>query len=156
MREAIKILRQELVFCTRFAELLDELCAILKQRASGNGVTKTVQKLEKVLAEVPKMEAEKKAFLETAGQPDLRNFLESQTDSVEKKMALRLLEQVGTQQEKLRQQTAESRALLERSKEFVDFHINVISRTRANPTYGPPNASEAEHRRGIRMFDQNV
>ena len=156
MREAIKILRQELVFCTRFSELFEELETVLKQNASGNGVSKIVQKLEKGLTDVPKLEAEQKSFLETVKQPTLRSFLEAQPDSVERTMALRLLEQVVSLQEKLRQQSAKNHLLLERSKQFIDFHMNVISRTTANPTYGPPGADGVEHRRGRRMFDQNV
>lgn len=156
MREAIRILRQELVLCTRLAELQEELADCLKGHVSGNGVSKTVRELECVLADISKLEGEQKALLERAGKPDLRSFLDGQSPSVEREMALRLLDQVSSQQEKLRKQSAANRLLLERSKQFVDFQMNVLSRTKANPTYGPPNAGEAEHQRGRRMFDQNV
>lgn len=155
MREAIKILRKDLAFCTQLTELMESMDQILKERPSGNALTQAVKKLEQTLSEAPRLETEQKAFLEKAGYPDLHGFLEAQPASVEREMALRLWEQVGARQEELRRHSAANRLLLERSKEFIDFHINVISRARANPTYGPPGAGGAEQG-GRRMFDQNV
>lgn len=155
MREAIKILRRELVFCTRLGELMEELSSVLKERASGRDVSLIVKKLEQVLSEGAKLEAEQKSFLKSVKQESLQGYLEGQPVSVEKDMALRLLAQVKDQQAQLRQKSETSHVLLERSEKFVDFHMNVLSRTRANPTYGPPGTGGAAPRER-RMFDQNV
>lgn len=155
MREAIKILRRELVFCTRLGELMDELGGVLKERASGRDVSLVVKKLEQTLSEGTKLEAEQKSFLKSVKQESLQSFLEGQPASVEKDMALRLLNQVKEQQTQLRRKSETSHVLLERSEKFVDFHMNVLSRTRANPTYGPPGTGGAAPRER-RIFDQNV
>lgn len=155
MREAIKILRQELVFCTRLGELMGELSDALKERASGRNVNMVVKKLEQALSEGAKLEAEQKSFLQSVKQPSLQTFLEGQPTSVEKDMALRLLDQVKDQQEQLRNKSEKSHVLLDRSEKFVAFHMNVLSKTMANPTYGPPGTGETAPR-DRRMFDQNV
>ena len=59
MREAIKILRRELVFCARLGELMEELSSVLKERASGRDVSLIVKKLEQVLSEGAKLETER-------------------------------------------------------------------------------------------------
>jgi hypothetical protein len=56
----------------------------------------------------------------------------------------------------MRKDLDDARELLKRSKQFVDFHINVITQTAANDTYVPPGTAELENRRGVRMFDANV
>ena len=155
MREAIKILRRELVFCTRLGELMEELSSALKERASSRNINLVVKKLEQTLPEGTKLEAEQKSFLKSVKHESLQSFLEGQPASVEKDMALRLLNQVKDQQAQLRRKSETSHVLLERSEKFVDFHMNVLSRTRVNPTYGPPGTGGAAPRER-RMFDQNV
>ncbi len=155
MREAIKILRDELAFYTRFEELMGELSRVLKEKAPGKNVSLVVRKLEQALSDGAKLEGVQKSFLKSVGKPSLKSFLEAQPSSVEKDMALRLLTQVNTQQEQLRKQSEANHVLLERSEKFVEFNMNVLSRTRAKPTYGPPGSGGAAPG-GRRIFDQNV
>lgn len=155
MREAIKILRQELVFYTRFGELMEELSNVLKERASGKDVSQVVKKLEQALSEGSKLESVVTGFLQSVKQPSFERFFEGLPPSVEKNMAVRLLEQVSDQQEQLRRKSETSHVLLERSKKFVDFQMNVLSRTRANPMYGQPGADGAAPG-GRGMFDRNI
>ena len=155
MREAIKILRQELAFCTQLAEQLEAMEKVLKEKSTGSGMSGVAKKLEQVLSEASRLDAKQGAFLKKEKQSSLQGFLMAQPASIEKDMALRLLEQVKAQQERLRKLSATNHLLLEKSKQFIDFHINVLSRTAASPTYGPPGTSGAGQR-GRRMFDQNV
>ena len=83
-------------------------------------------------------------------------YAAEQPDSVERNTVLHLLQKVQQSERTMRKDLDDARELLKRSKQFVDFHINVITQTAANDTYVPPGTAELENRRGVRMFDANV
>ena len=156
MKDAIKILRGQAVLCTRLLGMFDKLLEALKTDTAGAGVSKAVQDIEPPMAELSKLLSEQQRFLEAHGQPDMRSFMQAQAVSTERDVAMRLLGQAGALQEDLRKKARESELLLQRSKDFIDYHINVISQARASVTYGAPSAEAMEGQRGQRIFDRNV
>ena len=155
MREAIKVIRKQMLLNTRLLELFEALREALRTDTSGKSVSQAVQQMEPLLSEFAKLEREQQKFLGEHQKNNMWEFVQAQPSSVERDVALRLLQQLGDVQQKLRSASEESRLLLARSKEFVDFHMNVLSETQAGTTYGPQDA-ERERERGMRLFDQNV
>ena len=155
MKEAIKVIRKQMLLNTRLLELFEALREALRTDTSGKSVSQAVQQMEPLLSEFAKLEREQKKFLGGRQKNNMWEFVQAQPSSVERDVALRLLQQLGDVQQRLRSASEESRLLLARSKEFVDFHMNVLSETQAGTTYGPQDA-ERERERGMRLFDQNV
>lgn len=155
MREAIKVIRKQMLLNTRLLELFEALREALRTDTSGKSVSRAVQQMEPLLSEFAKLEREQQEFLGERQKNNMWEFVQAQPSSVERDVALRLLQQLGDVQQRLRSESEESRLLLARSKEFVDFHMNVLSETQAGTTYGPQDA-ERERERGMRLFDQNV
>lgn len=155
MREAIKVIRKQMLLNTRLLELFEALREALRTDTSGKSVSRAVQQMEPLLSEFAKLEREQQKFLGERQKNNMWEFVQAQPSSVERDVALRLLQQLGDVQQRLRSESEESRLLLARSKEFVDFHMNVLSATQAGTTYGPQDA-ERERERGMRLFDQNV
>jgi flagellar biosynthesis/type III secretory pathway chaperone len=153
MREAIKVIRKQMLLNTRLLELFEALREALRTDTSGKSVSRAVQQMEPLLSEFAKLEREQQKFLGERQKNNMWEFVQAQPSSVERDVALRLLQQLGDVQQRLRSESEESRLLLARSKEFVDFHMNVLSETQAGTTYGP---QDAERERGMRLFDQNV
>ena len=155
MREAIKVIRKQMLLNTRLLELFEALREALRTDTSGKSGSRAVQQMEPLLSEFAKLEREQQKFLGERQKNNMWEFVQAQPSSVERDVALRLLQQLGDVQQRLRSESEESRLLLARSKEFVDFHMNALSETQAGTTYGPQDA-ERERERGMRLFDQNV
>ena len=66
-----------------------------------------------------------------------------------------LLHRVQEFEEALGREIEAARLLLERGKKYVDYHINVMTRTVASETY-TQDAANKESRREIKMFDSSV
>ena len=156
MLNAIKIMRQETLLCQRLATLFGGLRKALLEDTSGNNVSKAVQDMEPVLSEFAKLLKTQQDFLQKKGKTDMGDFLSAQPDSTEKNVALRMHSQLQKLQEELRNQSEGSQELLKRSKEFIDFHINVMAQTTASPAYGPPGGNGLGNQRGRQVFDANV
>ena len=153
MREAIKVIRKQMLLNTRLLELFGALREALRTDTSGRNVSGAVRQMEPLLSEFAKLEQEQQKFLGERQKNNMQEFVQAQPSSVERDVALRLLQQLGDMQQKLQAASAESQLLLTRSKEFIDFHMNVLSETQAGTTYGP---QDTERERGMRLFDQNV
>ena len=155
MREAIKVIRKQMLLNTRLLELFEALREALRTDTSGRNVSRAVQQMEPLLSGFAELGREQQKFLGERQKNNMWEFVQAQPSSVERDVALRLLQQLGDVQQKLQAASAESQLLLTRSKEFIDFHMNVLSETQAGTTYGPQDA-ERERERGMRLFDQNV
>ena len=156
MNEVVKLLRTQLMLSTECLEKLQAIKTALKENSAGKGVTEAVQAIEPTLAKLGQLEKLTREFLELTGKKRMTAYAASMPDSVERDAVMRLLSRIQGLDERLQRELASTQALLKRSKEFVDFHINVMTQTAANDTYAPPGAVEVENRRGIKMFDANV
>ena len=156
IRDAIALLRRQLLLSTGCLEKFQALKSALQRSSSGAGVTAAVQALEPALGELARLEAGQRDFLTGAGATSLASFVEAQPGSVERDVALRLLEQVQEKGTELQRQIESSQDLLSRSKSYIDFNVNLMNGTAASTTYGKPNQQGVEPLRERKMFDANA
>lgn len=155
MDKVIKILREQMILCRRLIDIFNGLNTAFKNNTSGLDITSSVQAMEPIMKDLSKNDIKIQEFLKSEKVNDLKTFIESQPDSIERNVADRLINQVSNLQNQLRHKTVMAASLLVNSKAFIDFNLNVITQTRASNTYGPPG-TEMEHERKIRIFDANV
>ena len=98
------------------------------------------------------------AFLHAARKDSLAAVLAAAPPSPLREKALLLASRAAEQQHALKSSLAAAQGLLEKSRGFIEFHVNLLNQTVASDTYAPPggSGSESELRRGRRMFDANI
>lgn len=156
MSDAIKLLHAQKMLGTECLEKLKTVKKALQEPGNGVSVTRAVQAMEPVLTKLSKLEKLHEEFLAKSGKKRLTAYAAELPNSGERDSVMQLLSEVQELEKRLQKELASAQALLKRKKEFVDFHINVMTQTAANETYAPPGASEVENRRGVKMFDANV
>ena len=154
MDKVIKLLREQMILCSRLSELFGELSTALKESRSGADVTSSVQGIEPLMMNLSKNDLKIQEFLKSAKFENVKTFVEAQSNGVERNVAERLLTQTNNLQNKLRHQITNVAHLLMNSKAFMDFNINVMSQTVANTTYGPGRNIGQHQKR--RVFDANA
>lgn len=156
MTEALKLLQIELQLLTGAQIELAHIKSAITENPSGEGVTDAVHSLEATLARLGLLEQRKAELLERVGLPTLRDYIFTQSPRFERETTLNLFGKIQGLEETLKKDLATTRELLKRSKEFIDFHINVITETRASVTYAPPGGGNMGESRNVKMFDANV
>lgn len=156
MNDAIRLLRAELLLTQECLDKLQNIKKILQENTDGAEVEAAVQAIQPILSKLNLLDTRKREFLQRAGKARMTAYAADQPDSVERNTVLHLLQKVQRSERTMRKDLDDARELLKRSKQFADFHINVITQTAANDTYVPPGAAELENRRGVRMFDTNI
>ena len=155
MDRVIKILKEQMILCTRLNEIFGELSEALKNGRSGADVTTSVQAIEPLMRDLSKSDLKVQEFLKAANVDNLKNFIESQNESIEKNVANNLLIKVSGLQDRLRHQITNVARLLINSKTFIEYNVNVLTNTVASNIYGPPG-NEARNQFNRRMFDANI
>ena len=156
MDKVIKILREQMILCSRLSELFNGLDNALKDNSSGGAnVTSSVQAIEPIMKDLSNNDIKIQEFLKSVKVSDLRTFVEKQPESIEHNVANGLLTQIGNLQKRLRHQITNVARLLVNSKTFIDYNVNVMTRAVASTTYGPPG-SNMKNQGGRRIFDANV
>ena len=136
-------------------EKIKALKKVLQAENKGANIMEAVQSLEPALLELAKLEKSKRDFLQKNGARDMRVFISRMPRSEEWEILLHLFHRTQEFEESLKMEIASAKQLLEQGKKYVDFHINVMTRTVANDTY-TQEAAESGSRRGVRMFDSSV
>ena len=109
-----------------------------------------MQAIEPIMIELSKLDKNIQEFLKNINYDNVKDFVDSQSESIEKNVADRLLIQISNLQVKTRHQLVNSANLLVKSKKFIDYNVNVLSQTVSTNLYGPPGAeSESPRRRRI-------
>lgn len=155
MDRVIKNLRAQLILCRRLIGFLTELEEKLKESTAGQGITPTVQSIEKLMPELSKADAELQEILRAESIENLEDYVDRQPDSVERSVAQRLLKQVGIGQTDLQKKMFNAATLLINSKKFIDFNINVMSAARVGPTYGK-HGNTTNAAGGRSLFDTGI
>ena len=156
MKEAIKLIRGQMVLLSQMGKTVDGLNAALLKRADAVGVRNAVKQLESLLAELGRLEKNQRKFLETKQQGNMQSFVKAQPTSMERDAVWRLLLQITSLQNDLKKKRMETDKLLKSNKDFVDYNINVMNQTQAGTTYGPPGGNSVELQRGRKMFEADV
>ena len=156
MNDAIRLLRAELLLSQECLDSLQKIKRALQDNTGGGTVTEVVQSILPTVNKLNLLDKRKREFLQQAGKKWMMAYVADRPDSEERDTVLHLLQKVHQSEDQMRKELDNTKELLRRSKQFVDFHINVMTQTAANDTYVPPGAAELENRRGIKMFDTNV
>ena len=156
MNDAIRLLRAELLLSQECLDRLQRLKRALQENADGADTAEAAQAMLPALNKLNLLDKRKREFLQQIGKMRMTAYAADGPDSEERDTVLHLLQKVHQSEDQMRRELSSTKELLERSKQFVDFHINVMTQTAANDTYVPPGAAELENRRGIKMFDTNV
>jgi len=152
MDEAIKLLREQAVLCSRLLELLEKLKKSLQKTSTETA--EVVQVIDPLVTELSRNANKSKKFLDALNHKTFGEFLDVAEDGVQKDVARRLLKQVMNLQEKLAQNMKISAELLVNASKFVNFNLNVLSQTSAAPTYGA--AAQTATNSNRRVFDANI
>ena len=155
MKEAIALLRKQLLLGHSCVDWLQELRAALIHN-SGVEISGTVKALEPALGDYARLEEEQSDFLKAQGSPRMSAFVASQPDSVERDVAFRLVNKVVALGKEMRESIAINRDLMQRSKEYIDFHVNLMSGVSAGTIYSAPGGPGRDGGRERKMFDSSV
>ena len=155
MDEAVRLLRAQILISSRALEKLKAIKATIQAENKGADIVAAVQEMEHVLLEMGKLEKQKQEFLRGRQTSSVQAVLASEPPSEARDIAVHLLHRAQDFEESLAREVASARLLLEKGKQYVDFHINVLTRTVASDTYSK-DAAESESRREIKMFDSSV
>lgn len=155
MKEAVALLKRQLLLGNNCVEWLSGMKEALLHN-SGAELSGTVKALEPALADYARLEEEQAAFLRQQGCPRMTAFVASQPDSVERDVASRLVGKVNAQGKALRESIALNQQLMSRSKEYIDFHVNLMSGAQAGTIYSAPGGPGRDGGRDRKMFDSSV
>ena len=156
MNDASRLLRAELLLSQECLDKLQRLKHALQENTAGAETAEAAQAMLPALNKLNLLDKRKREFLQRAGKTRMTAYVADWPDTEERDTVLHLLQKVHQSEDQMRRELSSTKELLKRSKQFVDFHINVMTQTAANDTYVPPGAAEIENRRGIKMFDTNV
>ncbi|MBR2180158.1 MAG: flagellar export chaperone FlgN [Selenomonadaceae bacterium] len=154
MDKVIKLLREQMILCSRLSEIFNNLSDAFKEARSGFDVTSSVQKVEPLMRDLSKNDSVISEFLKTMSVDNMKTFIEMQPAGVERDVANRLLNQVGELQKRLRHQITNVARLMTNSKKFIDFNINVMSQTVADDIYS--SGRELGQHQRHRVFDAHA
>ena len=151
MEETIILLREQTVFCNRLLKLFADLTETIKKNSLN--MSNVAGQIEPVIIELSKNSARSKMFLDKMKFNSFSDFIDAQEAGVKKDVAKRLLQQNSKLQEQLQNVTKTLKLLTKKGREFVDFNLNVMSKTSSN-TYGAEAQTGSQS--GRRLFDANI
>lgn len=155
MDEAVRLLRAQILLSNKCLERIKALKKVLQAENNGADIVTVVQSLEPALLELTKLEKNKRDFLKRQGAKDMRTVISRLTPDESWEILVHLYHRTQEFEVSLKQELANTSLLLERGKEFVDYHINIMTRTVASDIYTQA-AAESESRRGVKMFDSSI
>jgi hypothetical protein len=155
LEEVVRLLRAQILISNKCIEKIKALKETLQAENKGADIVAAVQAIEPALLELGKLEKDKQEFLRKHKMPAMSAFITKAPPSEEREIVVHLLHRVQEFEEALGREIEAARLLLERGKKYVDYHINVMTRTVASETY-TQDAANKESRREIKMFDSSV
>ena len=153
MQELIQLLRQQLILLKRIAELMGNLKKMLRDKPSGDKMVEIVNSIEPLMKDMDKIIQNQSEICKKYGANHLEMLISAQQDSVEKYVALRLLNQINEIQKNLKTGIFSTAHLLDKENKFIKYNLNVLTQVKANPIYKPPGGDDIEARRGNTIFD---
>jgi hypothetical protein len=75
---------------------------------------------------------------------------------VERDVAFRLVDKVSALNKQLQEGIALDKELMQRSKKYIDFHVNLMSGVQAGTIYSAPGGPGRDGGRDRKMFDSSV
>ena len=154
MDELTKLMNWQLESIDLALAELTNLKKQLKEKATGGGVSEAVKKLEATLGRFSVADRKTKHYLSTKGVKTIAEFLENAPNAVDSERAEELLKELQKKQAAMKATIGEANTLLNRSKEFIDFNVNIMAKATAGTTYGAPGRGYDGGSR--KLFDANV
>ncbi|MBR6013699.1 MAG: hypothetical protein IK062_07950 [Selenomonadaceae bacterium] len=149
MEDIIKLLREQTILCRRSMELFENLIERLKENSPD--IIESVQKIEKITVDLNRNSIETQKFLQTNNFKNFSELLAAQEKNIQRNVAESLLNQSKNLQEKLRNLVEAASKLTEKGESFVNFNLNLMSKTQVD-TYGADKLSEGQSNRRIVEF----
>ena len=154
MKEIIRILRQQLVLCQQLQSIVHQQRELLKERSAAD-TSEFAKKMEPLLLELGKLDKQQKQQLAQGSARTMAELLGRQPASVERSLAVQLLQKTQRIMQDTREEGRKNDVLLRRNMEFIDYTINVLNQTTADAVYAPPGAA-AQAVRPRKMFDASI
>ena len=158
-REALVLLKAQLSASEEAAFRFGVLRDALTASASGGGVAEPATAAERSLSEVRALKQRQTALLTQMQGTSLAEIVGREPNLRERIAVERVLRAVTVRQEELQTLVRSCAELLQKSADFVNYQLNVISGTVADDTYGrsQPVAGPAPGvNRAVAMFDADV
>lgn len=158
-REALVLLKAQLSASEEAAFRFGVLRDALTASASGGGVAEPATAAERSLSEVRALTQRQTALLTQLQGTSLAEIVGREPNLRERIAVERVLRAVTVRQEELQTLVRSCAELLQKSADFVNYQLNVISGTVADDTYGrsQPVAGPAPGvNRAVAMFDADV
>ncbi|EHG20338.1 hypothetical protein HMPREF9334_01654 [Selenomonas infelix ATCC 43532] len=158
-REALVLLKAQLSASEEAAFRFGVLRDALTASASGGGVAEPATAAERSLSEVRALTQRQTALLTQMQGTSLAEIVGREPNLRERIAVERVLRAVTVRQEELQTLVRSCAELLQKSADFVNYQLNVISGTVADDTYGrsQPVAGPAPGvNRAVAMFDADV
>lgn len=158
-REALVLLKAQLSASEEAAFRFGVLRDALTASASGGGVAEPATAAERGLSEVRALTQRQTALLTQMQGTSLAEIVGREPNLRERIAVERVLRAVTVRQEELQTLVRSCAELLQKSADFVNYQLNVISGTVADDTYGrsQPVAGPAPGvNRAVAMFDADV
>ena len=158
-REALVLLKAQLSASEEAAFRFGVLRDALTASASGGGVAEPATAAECSLSEVRALTQRQTALLTQMQGASLAEIVGREPNLRERIAVERVLRAVTVRQEELQTLVRSCAELLQKSADFVNYQLNVISGTVADDTYGrsQPVAGPAPWvNRAVAMFDADV
>jgi len=158
-REALVLLKAQLSASEEAAFRFGVLRDALTASASGGGVAEPATAAERSLSEVRALTQRQTALLTQMQGTSLAEIVGREPNLRERIAVERVLRAVTVRQEELQTIVRSCAELLQKSADFVNYQLNVISGTVADDTYGrsQPVAGPAPGvNRAVAMFDADV
>lgn len=155
MDEAVRLLREQVLLSNQCLEKIKALKEVLQAENKGANIVAAVQSLEPALLEIAKLEKKKRDFLQKQSAKDMRTFISQMPPSEAWEILVHLFHRVQEFEQSLHREIIAATLLLEQGKKYVDYNINIMTRTMASNIY-TQEAAESESQRGIKMFDSSV
>lgn len=152
MNETIKLLREQAILCAHLPELFDELIKIMKSNSPD--VQEPIRKIEATVRDLSKNEQKAQEFLKRVGSPSFAEYIAAQEKNIQRDVAEKLLKKTAEAQLRLKNQVSLVKMLLKKSRDYVEFNLNILARTSASDTYGAE--AQTGSQRSRRMFEANI
>jgi len=152
MDDTIKILREQAILCAHLPELFDELIKIMESNSPD--VQEPIRKIEATVRDLSKNAQKAQDFLKSVEATSFAEYIDAQEKNIQRDVAEKLLKKTSDAQLRLKNQVSQVKLLLKKSRDYVDFNLNILAQTSASDTYGAAAKTDSQRKR--RMFEANV
>lgn len=156
MEEMIGILRAQLVLCRELLKLAEQQRVCLLNRDQ-KALAAVVFKEEDYMGKISLFERKKKKIFSSCRVYHISEFIDQAEATDASVMLRRLVIQTDGVLRQLKERNLRNQEILQKNIDFIDFSVNVITQTAAEPVYARKNeASSAGVVSQKKMFDQNI